>query len=38
VDPGVKITGDRLPDGRIDMTAVPPTGKLSAFEEEDLVD
>jgi hypothetical protein len=28
VDPGVKTTGDRLPGGRIEMNAVPPTGKI----------
>jgi len=29
VHPGEKITVDKLPDGRIEMKAVRPTGKIS---------
>jgi bifunctional DNA-binding transcriptional regulator/antitoxin component of YhaV-PrlF toxin-antitoxin module len=29
VRPGEKITVDKLPDGRIEMKAVRPTGKIS---------
>jgi bifunctional DNA-binding transcriptional regulator/antitoxin component of YhaV-PrlF toxin-antitoxin module len=29
VQPGDKVTADRLPDGRIEMKAVRPTGKIS---------
>jgi bifunctional DNA-binding transcriptional regulator/antitoxin component of YhaV-PrlF toxin-antitoxin module len=29
VHPGAKITVDKLPDGRIEMKAVRPTGKIS---------
>jgi bifunctional DNA-binding transcriptional regulator/antitoxin component of YhaV-PrlF toxin-antitoxin module len=29
VHPGAKITVDKLPDGRIEMKAVRPTGKVS---------
>jgi bifunctional DNA-binding transcriptional regulator/antitoxin component of YhaV-PrlF toxin-antitoxin module len=29
VQPGEKITVDKLPDGRIEMKAVRPTGKIS---------
>jgi AbrB family looped-hinge helix DNA binding protein len=29
VHPGDKITVDKLPDGRIEMKAVRPTGKIS---------
>ena len=29
VHPGEKITVDRLPDGRIEMKAARPTGKIS---------
>jgi bifunctional DNA-binding transcriptional regulator/antitoxin component of YhaV-PrlF toxin-antitoxin module len=29
VHPGAKITVDKLPDGRIEMKSVRPTGKIS---------
>jgi AbrB family looped-hinge helix DNA binding protein len=29
IQPGEKITVDRLPDGRIEMKAARPTGKIS---------
>jgi AbrB family looped-hinge helix DNA binding protein len=29
VHPGEKVTVDKLPDGRIEMKAVRPTGKIS---------
>ena len=29
VHPGAKISVDKLPDGRIEMKAVQPTGKIS---------
>ena len=29
VQPGEKIVVDKLPDGRIEMKASPPTGKIS---------
>jgi hypothetical protein len=29
VHPGAKINVDKLPDGRIEMKAVQPTGKIS---------
>ena len=29
VHPGAKITVDKLPDGRIEMKALRPTGKIS---------
>jgi len=29
VNPGAKVAVDKLPDGRIEIRAAPPTGKIS---------